>query len=339
MVKEMDRINYIEIKKDNLLENVRFIKNNYKYDNYIFDVSNNAFFHGMYLINYLKDITNYLYVNNFDDLRLIRKYDENILVIYNGEVRESNVYDLIMNNAIVVIHDIDTLKKIKELKIKDELKILFYIDPQGFYGINKRQDILDFLEDDYKYFKLWGIMANIQEKDYEEFKYIIKPLTNLKLMILNHENDKRKIHNSNALLLDYSLYGINGDKKGIFLKKEKPLKQVFIFHSKVINIKEEKHNKKEKYIAVVPLGEYQGMRKEIKKVWINKRSYAVFKVMKDATYIIVDKDVKKDMNVEITSENNPLENYFDDTINYFGLFNLNMPIVYDNYVLEKTLIY
>ena len=54
--------------------------------------------------------------NHFKDLLLIRKYNKEIPVIYEGVIHEDNVYDLVMNNAILVIHDIKTLEMIRELK-------------------------------------------------------------------------------------------------------------------------------------------------------------------------------------------------------------------------------
>ena len=81
MVNRMNKINYIKINTKNLLDNIYYIKNNYSYDYYILDVSNEAFFHGMYLIKYLKDQIDFLYVHDFTDLLLIRKYEQDFPVI------------------------------------------------------------------------------------------------------------------------------------------------------------------------------------------------------------------------------------------------------------------
>lgn len=340
MVNRMNKINYIKINTKNLLDNIYYIKNNYSYDYYILDVSNEAFFHGMYLIKYLKDQIDFLYVHDFTDLLLIRKYEQDFPVIYDGEIHEDNVYDLIMNNATVVIHEIDTLQMIRSLQIKDILSFVFYIDPTGIYGIHSKQDILDYLEWDDQYLQLLGVMANIEEKDYDDFKYIIRPLNNSKFMILNHEEDKRKIQGSNAIKLDYSIYGINQTKKKMFQKKDMPLKQVFSLNSKVIAIKSSTNNKKVKYTAVIPVGYHHGMSDSIKYIFIKGKLYLVEKIYNEFMYVSVDCEVKKDMDVEITSCHNPLENYYiSQTLNYLGLFYSHIPIIFDDYVLEKTLIY
>lgn len=323
-----------------MLGNIQYIKTNYNYSYYIMDVSNNAFCHGMYLIQYLDKQVDYLYVNHFSDLQLIRKYNPNIAVIYNGEVTQDNVFDLIMNNAILVIHDITILKMIHQLQIKDHLDFIFYIDPTGYYGISSKEDILDYLELDNKYLNLIGIMAHLEEKTYGDFKYIIRPIRDVSLMILNSEEDKRKIEGSNAILLDSSIYGIHLAKKKLFQKSETCFKQIFTLYSHIEHVKKVSNNKKVQYIGVIPFGYHHGMNDAIKNVFIQNKLYRVDKIMNEYTYILGDETLKKDMEVEITSMNNPLENYFSmQTLNYFSLFNSNISIIFDDYILEKTLIY
>lgn len=340
MVNRMNDINYIKISIPNLIHNIKFIKNTYSYSYYVMDVSNNAFFHGMYLIKYLNQDIDYLYVSHFQDLQLIRKYDQSIPVIYGGTVSLDNIFDLIMNNAIVVIRDLELLKKINELNIKDSFSFLFQIDPNGIYGIDNKQDILDYLEWDHKHFNLLGIIAQITEEDYDNFQYIIRPLSNLKLVILNHEENKNKIHGSNAIKLDKSFYGINFNKKRIFQKNVQTYHQIFTLYSKVQIIKKINHNKKVQYLAIIPFGYNHGMNDIIKNVYIQDELYPILRITKDFTEILVNESIKKDMDVEITSSNNPLENYFPlQTLNYFSLFHFYIPVVFDDYVLEKTLIY
>lgn len=336
----MNNINYIEIDTNLFFKNIDYVKNNYKYSYYILDVSNNAFNHGMYLINYINQKIDYLYVNNFQDLLLIRKYNKDVSVIYNGDVNENNIYDLIINNAIIVVHAIDTLYKIKELNIKDVVSFIFFIDPNGIIGIDNKNDILKYLEWNNKYFNLLGIMGKVEEKYYDDFKYIIKPINNSKLVILNNENDKKRICNSNAILLDSSFYGINNAKKSLFQRSSNNLKQIFTLKSRVVKIKKIIERKQNKSIAVIPFGYKHGMNKAIKFVYINGKLYSITNLFDEFAYIEVDNSIKTNMIVEIISANNPLENYLkEQTLNYFSLFNSNIPIVFDDYILEKTLIY
>ena len=336
----MNYINTIKINTDNLLSNINTIKKNYNYSYMILDVSNNAFNHGMYIIHYLKDKIDYLYVHDLSDLLLIRKYDKDIPVIYGGVINQDNVYDLIINDAILVISNIKILKDIKSLNIKDKITYLFRIDPTGYFGIAKKEDILDYLEWDHKYLELIGVIAQIEEKDYDNFNYIIRPIKDAKLMILNHENDKRKIHGSNAIKLNASIYGINTEKKKLFQKNDISLKQVFTLGSKILDIKEITNSKKSKYVAIIPFGFHQGMKQAIKQVFIHNKLYPVKEIKEDCMLVEVGEDITKDMEVEIISSNNPLEKYFsEETLSYFSLFSMNIPIIFDDYILEKTLSY
>lgn len=336
----MNYVNTIKINTDNLLSNINIIKENYAYSYLILDVSNNAFNHGMYIIHYLKEQIDYLYVHDLNDLLLIRKYDKDIPVIYGGIVHQDNVYDLIINDAILVISNMEILKDIKALNIKDKVTFILRIDPKGYFGIAKKEDILDYLEWDHKYFELIGVIAQIEEKDYDNFNYIIRPIKDYKLMILNHENDKRKIHGSNAIKLDASIYGVNTEKKKLFWKNDVSFKQVFTLYSKVFDIKEIVHNKKSKYMAIIPFGIHQGMNHAIKQVFIHNKLYPVKEIASEYMLVEVDQDITKDMDVEIISSNNPLEKYFsEETLSYFALFNMNIPIIFDDYILEKTLNY
>ena len=82
------------------------------------------------------------------------------------------------------------------------------------------------------------------------------------------------------------------------------------------------------------------MNKAIKFVYINGKLYSITNLFDEFAYIEVDNSIKTNMIVEIISANNPLENYLkEQTLNYFSLFNSNIPIVFDDYILEKTLIY
>ena len=297
----MNYNNYIKINVNNIYENIKFIKNHYPFSYYIMDISNQAFSHGMYLVKYLTKAIDYFYVHNLEDVIFIRKYDTSAPIIYNGVITSDNIYDLIINDATIVIHDINTLIMIKELSIKDSFDFIFYIDPNGYTGISDKQDILDYLNWDNKYFHLIGVMAEIEEKDYDNFKYIIRPIFNCKLMILNFEKNKIKIQSSNAILLDDSIYGINPKNKKLFSKSEKCFKQAFTLYSKINKIQVQNVKNKSKYIAVIPFGYHHGMNNIISKVFIRNKFYEVEKIFNEYTYIIVDETVEKDMEVEITS--------------------------------------
>ncbi len=321
-------MNYVNIKIKNIQDNIDYIKNNFNYKYYILDVSNNAFYHGMYIINEIRKI-DFLYVNNFKDLLLVRNYNKNIPTIYSGNIDDDNIYDLIMHNAILVIDNLDILNY---KDIKDDVQIILRIDPKGYKGFNNQEEIkklLSFINEN-KHIKLLGIIATICEDDYDSFKDIILPLPLLEVVILNNENDKNKIKGSNAIKLDNSIYGFNKVKKEVFKKEIKVYKQAFTIKAKIINIKNEKRKKKDIRLGIINIGFQNGMIDKITKVKINNILYEVSMITEEYSLILIDDNVKVNDWVIITDEDNPLQNYIDGNIwQYLSFLENKFPILYD----------
>lgn len=337
----MNDINFIKVNKEYLLDNINKIKKMYSYPYYILDVSNHAFGAGMYIVNYLKNQIDYLYVRDLKDAILIRKYDKEIPIIYNGFIHENNIYDLIINNVILVINRKEILDSILSLKIKDKFDLILNIDLNNYNGIYSKhiiEDIIDLLKNDI-HIHILGIQATITEKNYHDLKYIINPLKKLDLIILNYEEKKNKIKLSNAILLDSSIYGIN-QKKNLFKKEQNNYKQIFSLNSKIIHIKREHKNKKEIFLGIIPYGSFHGMSEKIKKVYIQDKLYPIRAIQKEYSLIEIDSSIKVNDIVEITSYHNPLEKYINDqTLFYLNLVSSNLNIIYDDYILEKDSIY
>ncbi len=335
----MEYTNYIKINKDNLNYNLNYFNNKYNYQYLLLDVSNNAYSHGMYIIKYLKDNI-YLYINNFNDVILARKYNKNIAIIYGGEITLDNVYDLLINNVILLLKSSFILKKIKT---NDNINIMLNIDTKGYDGINTQEELNEIINiiNNHSNMNLLGIISKVTEDDYLEFRNLISNLTNLQLIILNNEEDKKKIKLSNGIKLNSSIYGLNrAPSKKLFQKEEvKEYKQVFTLKTHIVKITTEIVKKKTKILGVIPFGSLNGLNTTITHVSIHKKLYKILKIFPEYTLIEIDKNVNILDTVEVTSNNNPLENYFpENTLNYFNLFN-NLPIIYEDYTLEKTFIY
>ncbi len=335
----MEYTNYIKINKDNLNYNLNHFNNKYNYEYILLDVSNNAYSHGMYLIKYLPNNI-YLYINNFNDVILARKYNKNISIIYGGEITLDNVYDLLINNVILLLKSNFILKKIKT---SDNINIMLNIDINGYDGLNTKQEIeeINNIINNNPNINLLGIIAKIKEEDYLEFRDLISDLNNLKLIILNNEEDKKKIKLSNGIKLNLSIYGINKTSNKKLFKKEEPkeFKQVFTLKSHIIKINTITLKKKEILLGVIPFGSLNGLNNYITHVAIHQNLYKIYEINPEYTLIEIDKNINILDTVEITSNNNPLEDYFkENTLNYFNLFN-NLPIIYEDYTLEKTFIY
>lgn len=296
---------------DNLKHNILDFKNNYTYKNYILNVSNNALGHGIELIKYLDNEFLYVYTNNFQDVLSIKKYNHKTKIIYNGIITEDNIYDLILNDVILVIKSKDVIDFILSLNIKDKFDIIFNIDINGFNGFNSKKEINDILEDIKRdvHINVLGIIANIEEKDYLTFKYIADSLKDLELVILNNENNKNNIKGSNAIILDKSIYGIDTSKKKLFDKSVSNLKPILEVYSKIEKIVISNIKKKELYLAIIPFGSIDGLNKNITKVFMNNKLYNFKEIKEEYSIIIVDNSIRENDIVEIIGTNNRLDSY------------------------------
>ena len=301
----MTDLNYKIVNIEKLLNNIKLIKQEYSYEHYILDVSNDAFYHGMELISYLDDEFHYLYVHSLFDVLKIRKYNKDISIIFNGLITENNLFDLIVNNTIIVIHDLKTIEEIISFKIKDKLEIILHIDPLGYHGFAKKEDILYVLEEIKKntHLKIIGIESFVSLSTYEEFKHIISPLKDLKLKILNHEQDKNKIKGSNAIRLIDSVYGTIKNKKVFFKKEEIKYQPIMSIRSTIINIKRELKHKKEIYTGVIPFGTINGMNVQANNARIKDKSYSIKEIFEDYSLIEIDESININDTVEILIEN------------------------------------
>ncbi len=336
----MDNINYINISRNVLDDNIKSLKNKFKYDYYILDVSNNAFGHGMFIMKNLE--IDYLYTNSLKDVYNIRKYDKDIPVILNDKVNEDNILDAINNNIILIIQRVQDLKEINEFDLFDNINVILNIDVDNNYGIGNREEIKDAIDiiTNNKRINLMGIKADISEDKYKEFIYLINPLLKfeIKLFILNNEINKYKYQYSNAIIFKTAIYGINNIRNRFFRKDEKDTNQIFNLYSRIVKIKNISKGKKNKYIAIIPFENNFGILNLINKVYIKNKLYSVLNIEDNYMIVEIDDSINEDSIVEITGINNPLENYV--THNILGcviLLNNNLPILYDN--KEKQDIY
>lgn len=337
----MKYLNYLNIDVINLKNNIKKFKQKHKYKYYVLDVSNNAFSLGMNIIKFLIDI-DYLYVNNLNDIYSIRKINKDIPVIFEGLLTKDNILDLINHNVILTINNISTLKILSQENLFANLNIILNINTSGFNSISTKEEIKNIFEviKNNKKLNLLGIKHDlIKNEDLQEFNYVINEdsLKDLKLYIFNNEFNKTPSKNSNAIKLDSSIYGISSPKNTLFKKIEPEYLQIFGIYSKINQIKKVIKYKKIKYTASIPFGSKNGMREFIKKVVINNNYYNIINIYDLYTLIEVDESINISDTVEITSVNNPLEQYISSkTLFYLKLLNNNLPIIFDN---EASYIY
>ena len=223
------------ILKNNIIE----IKKNYNnYEYYIGVVKNNAYGHGIYVVNDLiAGGVNYLAVSSLEEALDIRKYNMEIPILCLEPIEIEYVYDAINNNVAITIESLEYLQELNELKLQDILKIHVKIDSGmnrlGFKSaknLNRAMQIIGdnkklYLEGIYSHFATSGISDKNWDLQLKNFKKITKdinlntiPIVHLgrSLTLVNHP----KVVFCNGIRLGIVMFGFAQNmNKGNFLQE------------------------------------------------------------------------------------------------------------------------
>lgn len=222
----MYRQTFARIDSDILKNNIIEIKNKYNnYEYYIGVVKNNAYNHGMYIVNDLiAGGINYLAVSSLEEAINIRKFNLDIPILCLEPIELEYIYDAINNNVTITIENLSYLEELNSFKFKDVLKIHLKIDSGmsrlGFTSakeLNKATEIINnnkmlFLEGIYSHFATSGVSDKYWDIQLNNFKNITKdinlniiPIVHLgrSLTLVNHP----KISFCNGIRLGIVMFG------------------------------------------------------------------------------------------------------------------------------------
>lgn len=228
----MYRPTYAVINKDILKENIKEIKKTYpSYEYYIGVVKNDAYHHGIKILNDLiKGGINYLAVSSLDEAILVRKINKNIPILCL-EVISLDYLDLIIKNKITItVESLSYLKKIVNQDVNDLITIHFAVD-SGMHrlGFFKEEELTKaymlikesknlYLEGIYSHFATSGIQDIYYDYQVKRFLEITKniylediPIVHLgrSLTLVSHE----KLNFCNGIRLGIVMYGFNQSRK------------------------------------------------------------------------------------------------------------------------------
>jgi len=235
----MYRKTFARIDGDILKENIKEIKKHYSnYEYYIGVVKNNAYMHGIYVVNDLiAGGINYLAVSSLEEAINIRKYNLEIPILCLEPIELEYIYDAINNNVTLTVESINYLLELNELKLKDQLKIHLKVDSgMNRLGIktakefNKIVKLITenkklYLEGVYSHFATSGVSDKYWDIQLSNFKNITKdvnlntiPIVHLgrSLTLVNHP----KISFCNGIRLGIIMFGFEQNiPKGNFLQE------------------------------------------------------------------------------------------------------------------------
>lgn len=228
----MYRPTYAVINKDILKENIKEIKKNYpSYEYYIGVVKNDAYHHGIKIVNELiKGGINYLAVSSLDEAILVRRINKNIPILCL-EVISLDYLDLIIKNKITItVESLSYLKKLVNQDVNDLITIHFAVD-SGMHrlGFSKEEELTKaymlikesknlYLEGIYSHFATSGVQDIYYDYQVKRFLEITKniylediPIVHLgrSLTLVSHE----KLNFCNGIRLGIVMYGFNQSRK------------------------------------------------------------------------------------------------------------------------------
>lgn len=316
----------MEIDLNILKNNTKTLCQNFnEYQFKIATLKDNAYGMGLSIVNTLiNNGINYILVGSIKDALEIRKYNASISILVNYFINFEEIYDAINNNITITIPDLEYLRNILTLNIKDELKVHLLIDNSANkFGLKTEKEIKEAFEivKNNQNIIIEGIYTNIttlgivDENYYKQINIFIEKIEKYKGKVkIIHVNEPIMYHKKNktinGLSFDLSLIGIEENiEDNIFTnfkiknieKKHNDLQFIdikleciFNITSQVMFISDVKKGdligknytaKEDMKVAIIPIGHKDGITKAIKYVKFNNKQIEI--LADDIDYMII----------------------------------------------------
>lgn len=228
----MYRKTYVEINEDILEKNTNEIISKYNEYKYYFGVvKNNAYHHGIKVVNSLiRGGVNYLAVSSLEEAIDIRKYNTEIPVLVLEPIDLDFIDDVINNKVTLTVDSLEYLKLLDKLNIPYKLNIHLKIDSgMNRLGFKKRKDINEavniirenkklYLEGIYSHFATSGIQDIHYDKQVEKFLSLTKDIDLNEIPVVHMDRSltfvtHEKLKFVNGVRLGIVLFGFSGSRK------------------------------------------------------------------------------------------------------------------------------
>ena len=204
----------LEIDLKKLYNNTKILVDSYNDYKYKFaNLKDNAYGMGLEIVNALvKANINYVYVGSLKDALDIRKYNQQINILVNYFIDIEEIYDAINNNISITISSIKYLKKVNELKLKDDLKVQILIDNgSNKLGISSKKELKEIIEiiNNNKHLLLEGFYSDLTSIGVED-EYYYHQVNNFYSLINEYLKEDLIVHLNEPLMYHKKLDYING---------------------------------------------------------------------------------------------------------------------------------
>ncbi len=227
----MYRKTYAKIDGNILEENVKEIKKKYnEYEYYFGVVKNNAYGHGMKVVqNLIRAGINYLAVSSLEEALMARKYTNDTPILVLEPIPLDFVDDAINSKITLTIESVDYLKNLNKMDLPYELKVHLKLDTgMNRLGIKTSKEVKEavkiiskndklFLEGIYTHFATTGVNDFYYDRQVEKFLHLTSeidlasiPIVHLdrSLTFVTHE----KLAFANGVRLGIAMFGFSGSR-------------------------------------------------------------------------------------------------------------------------------
>ncbi len=247
----MQRKTYVEVDENILENNIREITNKYHYDYYIGVVKNNAYNHGIHVVNSLiAGGINYLATSSLEEALEVRKFNRDIPILILEPIHLEFIDDCLNNNITLTIDSLAYLNELCNIDLSYKIKVHIKIDSGmnrlGFKDkreINKAFDIIKNhkkieLEGIYSHFSTSGFNDFYYDKQVDTFLELTSNIDLSKIPIVHLDRSltfvrHKKIPFVNSIRLGIAMFGFSGSmslntgfkgklkniKRNLYLKK------------------------------------------------------------------------------------------------------------------------
>lgn len=317
----------IDLKK--LKNNILLLDKSYRdYQYKLANLKDNAFGMGLSIVNTLVDNgINYIVVGSLKEALEIRKYNRKVPILVTVDLSDEEIYDAINNDITICISDLEYLRSILCLSIKDRLRVQILIDNgANKMGLSNNLELREAIKllDEAKYLELDGIYTDLttigveEEYYYQQIDTFYQIISNyLDRDIIIHLNEPimyhKKLNYVNGIRFDLAMLGIeeniNDDwftnlrvknvqkKYGDLEFPNIDLQLIFTITSEVASIASVSKGdlvgrnyiaRDDMLVAIVPIGHKDGITKAIEYVGINNFKRNI--IADDIDHLIVEVD-------------------------------------------------
>lgn len=323
----MDFFNSLIINKENLLNNLKIVKNKAKNKKICAMVKANAYGHGLKnIVLSLRNYVDFFGVSNTEEALLVRSYSYKSKILLCSDYNPEKLKTLILANVSLTVFNLKSLKQILKASISAKTKACIHIkintgmNRYGFKDKSSIKQAIKFIEQNKDYLVLEGIYTHLfcakskelSNKQYLKFIDFLKVFKKPDCINIHLENSVGLFNEvdflniCNLVRVGISLYGLE-------VENEK-LKPVLSLKSKIISVQKAKQEEfcgygkivleSSSLIGVVPIGYADGILKSYinNVVYINNVPCKILNICMDVILVdITNVNAKIGDEVEIIS--------------------------------------